>query len=425
MSSFKFIHAADVHLDSPMAGLSRYAEAPFDDIVMSPRRAFSNLIDLAIKEEVDFLLIAGDLFDGDTKTWESAEFVNSEFIRLGEAGIRAFLIYGNHDAGSIVKKRLSLPDNCTTFPVDAADTVHLEDLGVAIHGQSYPDRAVPENLAEDYPKPVGGAFNIGILHTSAEGNPNHGTYAPCSVTELVNAGYHYWALGHIHIRQVLSESPMVLFPGNLQGRSIRETGAKGASIVEVVNGSLESIEHRDLDIGRWFVLEVDVSDLETAEEVVDRVAEEMKELSDREGVEWLAVRVVITGQTAAHADLIADREGLIASIRSRGMEATRRRAWIEKVKVQTRSAIDIEEVRRRSDAIGVLLRETEDPDESLGGEIAGSLEGLSKKIPHDIRAGDPNKGVEGFDPADAEALNALIPEVEQIVLGKISEEQEG
>ncbi|MCL4216761.1 MAG: DNA repair exonuclease, partial [Candidatus Hydrogenedentes bacterium] len=159
MSTFKFIHAADIHLDSPLKGLERYEGAPVESIRGAARTAFRNLIDLAIQESVDFVLIAGDLYDGNWKDYSTGLFFGNSMGRLRQAGIPVFMIRGNHDAQSVITRSLSLPDNVHVFSESAPETKQVEGLGVAIHGQSFATQAVDADLAAAYPEAVPGAFN--------------------------------------------------------------------------------------------------------------------------------------------------------------------------------------------------------------------------------------------------------------------------
>ena len=142
---------------------------------------------------------------------------------------------GNHDAASVVTKTIPLPANVTEFPTNRAKTHRIEELKVALHGRSFQDRSANENYALTYPDPVPGFFNIGVLHTSCDGRPPHAPYAPCSVQELAARGYQYWALGHVHIHEFVCRDPWIVYPGNLQGRSVRECGPKGALLVDVLS----------------------------------------------------------------------------------------------------------------------------------------------------------------------------------------------
>lgn len=228
---FKFIHAADIHLDSPLRGLARYEGAPVAELRSATRQALEGLIRTAIEEEVAFVLLAGDLYDGDWRDYNTGLFFASQMSKLRKVGIKVFLISGNHDAQSQITKTIRLPDNVRQLSTRKPETVLLENVGVAIHGRGFATRAVTEDISATYPDARAGYFNIGMLHTSANGREGHEPYAPCTVQGLAAKGYDYWALGHVHKREVLSEDPWIVFSGNIQGRHIREQGAKGCSLV--------------------------------------------------------------------------------------------------------------------------------------------------------------------------------------------------
>jgi exonuclease SbcD len=352
---FKFVHCADLHLDSPLRGLSAKPDAPVDEIRSATRRALLNLVDLCIEESVNFVVIAGDVYDGDWQDYSTGLFFNSCMVKLRDHGIPVFLIRGNHDAASNITRRLVLPDNVVEFPVDRPSTHIIDELNVALHGQGYKQRDVWDNLAASYPDPVPGCFNIGLLHTSAEGQEGHERYAPCRIEELVQKGYDYWALGHIHKRQVLHENPYIVFPGNIQGRHIRETGDKGCTLV-TVDGSRVSIEHRSLDVIRWFVCPVDLSEVRTDEEFTSRVADCMAELVEGNPGYPLALRVQLQGRTQLHRRLLQDMERYLSEIKNAANMLADGRIWIEKVKFETEPSIDVEKLAHRGDAITALLR---------------------------------------------------------------------
>ncbi|HEX6986053.1 MAG TPA: DNA repair exonuclease, partial [Planctomycetaceae bacterium] len=212
---FKFLHAADLHLDSPLRGLDRYDGAPVEAIRQATRRAVENLVDLAIAERVAFVLIAGDVYDGDWPDYNTGLFFARQMAKLREAGIAVYLLAGNHDAASVITRALTLPDNVAVFPTDAPGTLIHEGANVAIHGQGFRTRAVLDDLSANYPKATPGCFNIGLLHTAAAGCDGHDPYAPCTVEGLRNRGYDYWALGHIHLRQTLcDDGTFIAYSGN-------------------------------------------------------------------------------------------------------------------------------------------------------------------------------------------------------------------
>lgn len=326
----KFLHAADIHLDSPLAGLAARAELPGDLIKDATRRAFAAMVDLAIAEDVAFVVIAGDLYDGDWKDFSTGLFFAEQMQRLGRP---CFLLRGNHDAKSVISRGLRPPPNVREFSARACQTHALAELGVALHGHSFPNRAVPEDLSAGYPDPLPGLLNIGVLHSSAEDPGEHETYAPCRVPDLVLKGYDYWALGHVHQRRVLAERPWVVFPGNLQGRHARETGAKGCTLVTVEEGRIAAVEHRAVDVLRWAAIGVDAAGADAATLTGRLAASVEAALAEAEGRPLLA-RVTVSGATALHGTLLGDAEHLAAECRNAALAAGGA-LWVEQLRVRT------------------------------------------------------------------------------------------
>lgn len=335
-ASFKFIHAADIHLDSPLRGLEKYEGAPVERIRTSTRRALENLVELALYENVDFLLIAGDLYDGDWSDYNTGLFLTRTLSKLADAAVPVFVIRGNHDAENKMTKSLNWPDHVTEFPVDECTTAVLEDLGAAVHGQGFATAAVTEDLSLAYPAAATGCFNIGLLHTCATGLAGHAPYAPCTIDGLRAKQYDYWALGHVHNRQTLREAdPVVAFPGNIQGRHIRETGAKGCLLVEVTDGEITRSQFEPLDVLRWEHCVLDASDADEADEVVDLFARELQDLVRSADDRALAVRVEAVGASQAHAELTGDPDRWVNEFRSRANSIAGDQVWIEKVRLKT------------------------------------------------------------------------------------------
>jgi DNA repair exonuclease SbcCD nuclease subunit len=410
----KFVHAADIHLDSPLRGLDRYEGAPVDAMRGATRRALTNLVDLCIDEGVDFLLIAGDLYDGGWKDYHTGLCFAAEMSRLRAANIPVVLVRGNHDAQSQITRSLRLPDNVRELACKRPETYEIPDLGVAVHGQGFASRAVTEDLSASYPNPIAGLFNIGLLHTCAEGRTGHEAYAPCTVGALRTKGYDYWALGHVHAREVLSREPWVVFPGNLQGRHVRETGPKGATLINVERGSITTVEHRPLDVVRWGVCPVDVSEATNADDVLESTRSALESaLADAEG-RPLAARVIVQGATQVHAALEADLSKWVSEIRA--MATDLGGVWVEKVVLSTRSTLDLEALREREDAMGDLVRVLQDlrgDEEGLRG-LLGELKDLRAKLPPELREGDEALRLE--DPAE---VQAVLGDVEQILLTRL------
>ena len=339
---FRFIHTADIHLDSPLKGLEAHEDAPVEEIRGATRRAFENLIDLSIDEEVEFVLIAGDLYDGDWKDYNTGLFFARQMGRLDKARIKVFIVSGNHDAASNITKTMPLPANVTLFSPKKPHSVTLDDIDVIIHGQSYSTRAVTDNLSVQYPSHDSNYFNIGLLHTSMTGREGHEDYAPCTLDDLKSKGYDYWALGHIHKREVVSGNPMILFPGNIQGRHIKETGAKGVTLVTVNEGHIIEFEERELDVLRWSICEVDLSECESKDTIYEQVRSAMEKEQRQAEDKTLALRLQLIGTCPLHAELHA--RSIQWTEEFRGIAASIGNIWLEKVKFRTSRKTSLEEI---------------------------------------------------------------------------------
>ncbi|GEM16484.1 metallophosphoesterase family protein [Gluconobacter oxydans] len=307
MSSFRFLHAADIHLDSPLRGLSRYEGLPEAEIRGSTRRALDRLVETALTEKVDFVVLAGDLYDGTWQDVGTGLYMVRALSRLVQVGIRVVTLSGNHDAQSVIARELPLPDGIDHFSYDAPQTLHWPELGVALHGQSFRDRHVTQDMTRSYPAPVAGCFNIGVLHTSLSGYGEHETYAPCSVETLSAKGYDYWALGHVHAREIVCEHPWIVFPGVLQGRHARETGACGCELVTVEDGIVRSVEFVECDVVRWARLELDVSGMQTMDAVLGAARQAMENALSDAGGRTVIARIVLTGRSVLHDRLCASQ----------------------------------------------------------------------------------------------------------------------
>lgn len=389
MTSFRFLHTADVHLDSPLRGLSDYDEGAVETIRSATREAFEQLISFALGEQVAFVVIAGDLYDGDWRDINTGLFFSRQMGRLNEAAIPVYLLYGNHDAESQITKRLELPANVSVFGSRKPETFLIEDLGVAFHGQSFRDRDVTENLALKYPDPVAGKLNIGVLHTGLGGMGGHANYAPCDLQDLVNRGYDYWALGHVHQAQVLHENPHIVFPGNLQGRHIRETGPKGASLVTVQDNEIADVAQISLDVVRWGILTVDVSEARNLGDVHDASLKALEEAVDEQaGDQLFACRLILNGRSPIHNDLLAAQDNVLADVRSAAFGLGEGVAWVQKVIVETSPLADATALAAREDAIGDLHQMI--GDAAVEGELADLLAEdigeLIRKLPAEARA---------------------------------------
>lgn len=383
---FKFLHAADIHLDSPLHKLEIYEGAPLEAVRQATRRALENLIELALSEGVAFVLIAGDLYDGDWKDYNTGLYFVAQMRRLREAGIPVYLITGNHDAASKITRNLRLPDGVVSLPSDQPASLRVPGMDVAIHGQGFATPSVRKDLSGGYPDPFPDCFNIGLLHTCATGREGHEAYAPCTLEGLKSKGYDYWALGHVHQREILlDEDPLVVFPGNIQGRHIRETGPKGCMLVNVDPKGRPEADFRALDVFRWVRISMDASGLEDGYAVIDRVGERIEAcLEENEGLP-LAARVEIEGMSGAHRDLGSDPERWSNEIRSAALSAGSGQVWVEKIGLHTIPAARMA-AGRTGGPIDELLQYLDDlsadPEQLTG--LAKDLGDLTKRLPREL-----------------------------------------
>ncbi|QPC42944.1 DNA repair exonuclease [Kaustia mangrovi] len=411
MSAFRFLHAADIHLDSPLRGLSGQEGEAVERVRTATRSALDQLVGTAIAERVDFLVIAGDVYDGDWRDYKTGLFFARQMGRLNAAGIPVYLLHGNHDAESQITRRLELPDNVHVFGTRKPETFAIEALGVALHGQGFRQRDVTDNLALSYPEPTPGAFNIGVLHTGLGGLEGHANYAPCTLDDLLNRGYDYWALGHVHGRAVLHERPYVVFPGNLQGRHVRETGAKGACLVTVEDGAVADLDIVACDVVRWAVLAVPLEGADSMGAVTDRIRDALDAaISEEADGRLLACRVVLEGRTALHVRLVAAAEHLLAEARAGALGLGDGLAWVEKVVVETAPTVDPQTLARREDAVGELQRMLQEApaDRELLSRIEGDIGELVRRLPHEVRAEIDDRTLRAAAEGDYAALIGAV-----------------
>jgi exonuclease SbcD len=406
LKSFRFIHTGDIHLDSPLKGLSGQQGAAAERIRTATRMAFDNLVSQAIEDQVAFVIIAGDLYDGDWRDYQTGLFFVKQMGRLAQAGIPVFLLYGNHDAENQITRRLTLPENVKVFSARRPETFRLENCDVALHGQSFRQRDITENLVPAYPTPIAGCFNIGVLHTGLGGMGGHLNYAPCAIEDLVNKGYDYWALAHVHQAAVLHERPHVAFCGNLQGRHIRESGPKGGSLISIEDGQIDEISPLHVDVVRWTHLLVPVDHYGATADVIDRVRQAIEDAVEHESQgRLLACRIELTGRTGLHGELLASADRLLAEARAAALGLGDEAAWIERLVIATSSP---EATASRKDALGDLQRVMNSAvsDSGLQAQLMSDIGDLVRKLPHDVRAGSEDAVLKAAIDGDAASLIA-------------------
>lgn len=421
----KFLHAADLHLDSPLGGLERYEGAPVDLIRGATRRALENLVKLALSEKVDFVVISGDLYDGDWRDFNTGMFFGHQMNRLRDAGICVYLIAGNHDAASSMTRKLRLPTNpdgqCIMLSCEQAETRRIDTLGVAIHGRSFAIPAETRNMVPDYPMAISHWFNIGMLHTSLSGCEEHDTYAPCTPADLRFKGYDYWALGHIHKRSLLpvegtpEAAPLAFFSGNIQGRHIRERGPKGCLLVSVDSHHRVDVSFRPLDVFRWDVCSVCCDGLSTMDEVFERCREQLREITSINEGFPMGIRVRLEGATEVHQQLSRHRAGVTAEIRSMATVISDGQVWIEQVKNVTKESREFGMSPTNSGPLEALWRSLDEIHENpvLVESMLEELKDLARKLPAEVM-----QPPEGLLLDDVNWVREVIRELKPILLGR-------
>ena len=428
MSDRKILHAADIHLDSALQKLGSYQDAPAEKIRGASRCALQNMTQLAIDEQVDLVVIAGDLYDGDWRDVHTGLFFVSQAKRLVQAGIPIVVIRGNHDAANLMTSSLPLPKNPDGSEImmaaDRVDGRIFEKIGISVHGRSFGNREEKEGMVGQYPSPHRGMFNLGLMHTSLNGSANHDRYAPCSAVELTDKKYDYWALGHIHVRgqHGIDGGAPIVFSGNIQGRHIRESGAKGCIIVDVDSRDQTTQRFVPLDVVRWEVCLIDASQVDSADDIMDLyqawLSQTLLQIEDR----MLVTRIRVTGATRLHAELHRNRRSIEDSLRSITIAHGDDRTWVEKLSVQTSLAStamasgEMDGPMQSLHAVIDGLRGSDDAAKAIESE----LNSLLKKLPvdmigknTDINLDDPAWIDQVINSASADLIDRLGQEVGQ------------
>lgn len=336
---FRFIHTADIHLDSPLRSLALRNRELAELIGDSTRQALVAIVGLCLEEQVDALIIAGDLYDGDQTSMKTARFLVDQMERLHQAGISVYTIRGNHDSMSKITRELILPPSVKVFGSHAEMIeVRSGSLEVAIHGLSFSRPHAPDSLLPKFTRPAPDAANIGIMHTSLAGAQGHDPYAPCNVSDLHGWGFDYWALGHIHARAQHAGERTVIMAGIPQGRDINEAGAKTVTLVTVKDDKSIAIDERQTAIAQFERVAVDVSGASSWRAVVDTIERNVTGVRDQTAADHLVGRLLLKGETSLSWRIRRDRDLLHAEVehRMQGLGRT----WIEKIELATTSPME-------------------------------------------------------------------------------------
>ena len=383
--AYRFVHAADIHLDSPLRSLALRDPDLAELIGNATRRAFVNLVTLCLDEQVDALLLAGDLYDGPQTSMKTARFLAEQLRRLHEAGIGTFLIRGNHDALSKITKELVFPDTVKVFGGRAeCEIVGDKGFPVAIHGLSFAQPQAPESLLPRYKAPVEGAVNIALMHTSLAGAPGHDNYAPCSIADLQAAGFDYWALGHLHARSIVQDRCTIVMPGMPQGRDINEAGAKSVTLVTIADDRSIRIEEHFTSLARFERIPINLAGIEDWPDMIGVVTRALEQARRGAISEHLVARLTVTGTTPLAWRIRRDLDLLKAEADDRASVIGK--CWIEKIEIGCAapsssagpSADPIVELHR-------LIDQDVLPSDAYHTEIAGIARDLIAQLPPECR----------------------------------------
>ena len=413
MTRWRFVHAADLHLDTPFTGLARLGSEVPGLLRDASLRAWDNLVEETLRQDAHALLLAGDIYDGPERGLRAQLRLRDGLQRLSEHGVQVFLVRGNHDpVGEGWSAIGAWPERVTEFGAERVESAPIVVDGreaARVHGISYARRDTRDNLARLFPGERGAPVTIGLLHANAGGNPEHAAYAPCSLDDLRGAAIDYWALGHIHARETLiAERPCAVYPGVLQGRSPKpgETGPKGATLVEVDGEGIAETRFLPLDVVRFETRELDVGGIADLAGLRDALADLAEGVAAEAEGRTVIVRATLTGRGAVHAELRHSLNGLLDELREQGG-----RVWWDKLTVATAAPIDREAIRRRGDFAADFLAEADNvremDDDALLAELRAWAEPRDRRTRELLPALDAETARAILDDAEAEALDRL------------------
>jgi DNA repair protein SbcD/Mre11 len=388
MPAYRFVHAADIHLDSPLRSLALRNSGLAELIGNASREVLVRIVEMCIDEQVDALLLAGDLYDGEQTSMKTARFLAEQLRRLHAANIKIFVIRGNHDALSKITKELVLPESVHLFG-GRAEAVEIPrgrgDRPIVMHGLSFAKPQAPEGLLAKYRPPVEGAVNIGLMHTSLDGSTIHDIYAPCSTKDLADSGFRYWALGHIHKRSATIGSCTIVMPGIPQGRDIGESGPKSVTLVSVLDDGSIALDERIVSVAQFERVSVSVAGAASWTDLAPRIDAAIGEATDKSASEHVVARLAFSGTTPLAWNIRRDADLLRTEAESRA-EAIGN-VWIEKLEIDCKppKALDPVESAAPLDVLRKTMNEEAAVSESFQAEADSIVSDLFAQIPPECR----------------------------------------
>lgn len=361
MESFKFVHTADLHLDTPFSGISEVNEEIAGRLRDATLQAFDNIVELCLQHKVDFLLVAGDIYDATDRSLRAQLRFRDGLVRLSQASISTFVVHGNHDPLSSRIATIQWPKEVQVFGGDEVSSVPVrrgDEVIAEIHGVSYPTQDVRENLARNFHRQPGSPFAVGLLHCNVDQDTGHEPYAPCTLDDLASAGMDYWALGHVHAHRILStDSPTAVYPGNPQGRHPGELGPRGCYLVEVSADGRCLPQFMSVDAIRWSSETLDIGGMEDDESIIASVRDICSSIREQCQGRPAVCRVSLSGRGTAHHSLT--KPGFLQDLTERMRDTECRLdpfVWVDRIEVRTRAPLDIDSLRMGQDFVGEFLR---------------------------------------------------------------------
>lgn len=419
MKPFSFVHAADLHLDSPFRGITAQSDQIGNVLYTATFNAFENILDLCIDKRVDFLLVAGDVYDGADRSLRAQLAFRDGLARLAAAGIQSFIVHGNHDPLDGWSSSIDWPDGVHIFSGSDVESIVITKDGeqiAVINGISYLHQEEQRNLVRSFKRIDNALFHIGLLHCNAGNNKEHALYAPCDIQDLKDARMDYWALGHVHKSSVLSETPMIVYPGNTQGRNIRETGERGCYLVTVDSTGYPRLEFHPVDVARWHVRTIAIDEFSAINELDAAFSEACCLMREEANGLPIFSRIILSGRGKLYDELHVTGaiDELTQRLRDQELSETPF-VWVEKIENRCRPHIDIEKRKKIPDLLGDVLR--------ISSEIRDTpplTEGLEDTL-KDLYL--HSKGKKFLETFDQESLRHLLDDAERFCIDRLGESE--